>query len=118
MTECEYCGSNVGLPFICKYCGASLCVNHRLPETHDCPNLFRAMPPKPLFTRPLLRQVPRYKRGTKSFMTREVRDILVAWITLSFCSSIAYLFRPSLFPSYFGVSLATLGLGFIVHELT
>ena len=47
----------------------------------------------------------------------EVRDLLVAWAALSFCFSAAYLFRPSLFPLYFGVSLATLGLGFIFHEL-
>ncbi len=36
---CDYCGFNDPLPFTCKFCGRSFCYNHRLPESHDCPEL-------------------------------------------------------------------------------
>lgn len=118
MGKCEYCGSDVDLPFVCRYCGASLCVDHRLPERHDCPNLFRARPPEAGFERPLPRSVSRRRLSIGSLTRREFRDIIVAWVALSFCFSTAYLSRPHLFPFYFMVSLVTLGLGFIAHELT
>lgn len=35
--RCEICGKDLPiLPFICKYCGKSFCVEHRLPEKHTC----------------------------------------------------------------------------------
>lgn len=118
MGKCEYCGSDVDLPFVCRYCGASLCVDHRLPERHDCPNLFRARPPEAGFERLLPRSVSRRRLSVGSLTGREFGDIIVAWVALSFCFSTAYLSRPHLFPFYFMVSLVTLGLGFIAHELT
>lgn len=39
MPQCEQCGKEVDLPFECKFCGGYFCVEHRLPETHNCPNL-------------------------------------------------------------------------------
>lgn len=42
MVKCEYCGKEVVLPYECKFCGGHFCVEHRLPENHNCPNL----PPK------------------------------------------------------------------------
>ncbi|MEM3044886.1 MAG: AN1-type zinc finger domain-containing protein [Candidatus Bathyarchaeia archaeon] len=117
MVRCEYCGMNVNLPFICRYCGASLCADHRLPERHECSNLFQAGPPKAESTIPRIRLSPGYECGGRGLARREVRDILFAWATLSFCFSTAYIFRPRLFLLYFGVSLVTLGLGFISHEL-
>lgn len=44
-TKCDYCGKEVYLPFICKYCGGKFCVEHRLPENHNCPGLKKARPP-------------------------------------------------------------------------
>ena len=37
MPKCEYCGKEVDLPFECKFCGGYFCVEHRLPENHNCP---------------------------------------------------------------------------------
>lgn len=37
--RCDYCGKYEMLPFTCKYCGGTYCVNHRLPEYHQCPAL-------------------------------------------------------------------------------
>lgn len=39
MTDCAECGAS-GDPklFICNYCENQFCVDHRLPESHDCPS--------------------------------------------------------------------------------
>ena len=39
MPKCEYCGKEVLLPFKCPYCGKNFCVEHRLPEKHECSSL-------------------------------------------------------------------------------
>ncbi len=39
MVKCDYCGKEVALPFICPYCGGKFCVEHHLPENHNCPGL-------------------------------------------------------------------------------
>lgn len=36
MTACDVCGKEEPLPFRCKYCGGTFCVEHRLPEEHNC----------------------------------------------------------------------------------
>ena len=43
--RCEVCGEEVLMPFKCRYCGGYFCVEHRLPEKHDCPGLFAAASP-------------------------------------------------------------------------
>lgn len=47
MTKCQYCGSEVPLPFKCPYCNRYFCVEHRLPENHACPESWRARVPRP-----------------------------------------------------------------------
>lgn len=39
MQKCEQCSKEVLLPFECNYCGHLFCAEHRLPESHECPNL-------------------------------------------------------------------------------
>lgn len=36
MSKCEYCGAEVELPFECNFCGGYFCLEHRLPENHNC----------------------------------------------------------------------------------
>jgi hypothetical protein len=38
MPKCEQCGTEVELPFECNFCRGHFCIEHRLPENHDCPN--------------------------------------------------------------------------------
>jgi hypothetical protein len=45
MPKCEQCGKEVELPFECTFCKGYFCVEHRLPEGHDCP---KAPPRTPL----------------------------------------------------------------------
>lgn len=37
MPKCEHCGAEVILPFECNFCGGKFCIEHRLPENHNCP---------------------------------------------------------------------------------
>lgn len=37
MSYCEFCGAKIDkFPFKCKYCGGNHCMEHRLPENHEC----------------------------------------------------------------------------------
>lgn len=37
--ECSICGRREALPFTCRFCGETFCLEHRLPEQHQCPGL-------------------------------------------------------------------------------
>ncbi|MFC7114293.1 AN1-type zinc finger domain-containing protein [Natronoarchaeum sp. GCM10025703] len=34
--ECAICSTEVDMPFQCKYCKDPFCIDHRLPEKHEC----------------------------------------------------------------------------------
>jgi hypothetical protein len=36
MPKCEQCQKEVELPFKCNFCGHYFCLEHRLPENHNC----------------------------------------------------------------------------------
>jgi len=36
MAKCYFCGKEVALPYKCKFCGHYFCVEHHLPENHNC----------------------------------------------------------------------------------
>jgi membrane associated rhomboid family serine protease len=37
--RCEECGTDVDMPFDCKFCEGRYCSRHRIPEKHDCRGL-------------------------------------------------------------------------------
>jgi len=46
MPSCEYCGDTFDdFAFVCSYCEEAHCQDHRLPESHDCPDLHDVRPP-------------------------------------------------------------------------
>lgn len=45
MTQCSKCKKEVYMPFICNYCRAPFCSDHRLPENHGCKNINAARSP-------------------------------------------------------------------------
>ena len=121
-TKCSYCEITVDLPFTCSYCGRSFCVGHRLPESHNCPELIfgRRLPHVTIIRHETgvadaRRRSPEVKLSKAT--SSEVRALLIAWVVLSFCFSIGSLFSPWKFVKIFSISSATLGLGFIGHEL-
>jgi len=46
MVKCQYCGTEEILPFKCPYCNGYFCAEHRLPENHECPEIWRATAPR------------------------------------------------------------------------
>jgi len=40
--KCQQCGRDEGLPFKCPYCQGLFCAEHRLPENHNCPDMWKA----------------------------------------------------------------------------
>lgn len=132
--KCEFCGNEEPLPFICNYCGGSYCSDHRLPESHQCKGNLKQRPV-------IVSQATSYSLGSvytstlggrKAIFSRiEVRDIILAWLALGLAffllngGSVRLFFgleHGSIgFREVFiglGISLVTVGSGFVLHELS
>lgn len=44
--KCQYCDTEETIPFKCPYCNGYFCAEHRLPENHECPEIWRARIPR------------------------------------------------------------------------
>jgi Zn-dependent protease len=44
--KCQYCQEETFLPFKCPFCSGYYCVQHRLPENHECPEYWKAKIPR------------------------------------------------------------------------
>ena len=129
MVKCQVCGKELDLPYVCKYCGKTFCVEHRLPEKHNCVGLTELRKPFIIKPKPETVFIPQTlkKPKTRIYIKRkprlrvsglEIRHLLLAWIVLGFCFSIRWLFGyPKLFPLMFMVYLLAVGSGFVFHEL-
>ncbi|HDJ96835.1 MAG TPA: hypothetical protein ENG54_00025 [Thermofilum sp.] len=125
MVRCEYCGKETSLPYRCKYCGGVFCVEHILPEKHNCPGLKKALSPDIIklaekspetgrayeisyayYPRPKVRRQKLFYRG-------EVRDLVIAFLSVL----LVFFYPWGLTPIGFaGIFLAAL-LAFVCHEL-
>jgi Zn-dependent protease len=45
--NCHYCNTEVYMPFRCPYCGNYFCPEHRMPENHKCPEIWKAKKTQP-----------------------------------------------------------------------
>jgi len=140
MAGCEVCGKEEDLPFVCNYCDRTFCGEHRLPEAHSCTNLWmvkekkrrevHGISSKPSLSSKFPRFIPRFAPspgiGNRTIrqtgISLEAKHLLVAWSALGFAFSIRFILNSSSpFPislvEGLGVSLLTVGLGFILHEL-
>lgn len=132
--KCEFCGKDEALPFVCNFCGGAFCADHRLPEAHLCKGDLtqkRTMvaPPTTTFTwqRPEVEQFPTSRPATV-FSEIEIRDIFVAWIALGVAFGLALGggglsligggAPASAILALMGISLVTVGPGFVLHELS
>ena len=64
-----------------------------------------------------IHSMPVQQRKLSVFKGSELQQLLVAWLVLGFCFSANTLSNLTTFPMMFAVSLVTLGLGFVGHEL-
>ncbi len=134
--KCDYCGREEALPFVCNYCGRAFCPDHRLPEAHQCKGDLSqrrtiTAPPQTTFSwqAPTQPQYPPARQGTV-FSRIEIRDIIIAWMALGLAFSLALaggglsLASNSSsatlgdVASLIGISLLTVGPGFVFHELS
>src|SRR5712692_123043 len=134
--KCEFCGKEEALPFVCNYCGGAFCPDHRLPEAHQCKGDLsqRRMITAASQTTfswqstPNPEQTPARVQG-KVFSRIEIRDIIVAWVALGVAFSFAlagggltllgaqgFTLIDALY--LIGISLVTVGTGFVFHELS
>jgi Zn-dependent protease len=135
--KCDYCGREEALPFICNYCGGVFCSDHRLPEAHQCKGDLTQKrtiiaPPQTTFSwqEPAMTPEPAppaFRQG-KVFSGVEIRDIIIAWLALGLAFSfvlagggfrlLATSFSIGGVLVYLGISLITVGAGFVFHELS
>ena len=141
--KCEFCGRDESLPFVCNYCGGAFCPDHRLPEAHQCRGDLTqrrtiTAPPQTTFSwqAPAAAGSPMQAGRRKVFSQIEVRDIIIAWLGLGLafflssvgvtnilagqggrvlCASAGNCLSQT---EVFAVSLATVGSGFVLHELS
>jgi Zn-dependent protease len=144
--NCEYCGKEEALPFVCNYCGGAFCPDHRLPEAHQCKGDLTQKrtiiaPPQTTFTwsdNPAVQQQVPTRFTGKVFSEIEIRDIAVAWFGLGFaffvaiaglervtgavgtatCGNTVLSIDCLPLSQIFLISLLTVGSGFVLHELS
>jgi len=129
--KCHNCGVDESLPFDCTYCGKYFCVDHRLPENHQCPELWRAKRPVdyPSFESPPPRkqlQYPySYAKPRKSFSTwlgtEEAKHLSIGavLVLLVGLSIVAPNFSFQSFPAWaIFLSAGLFAASFLLHELS
>ena len=130
MMKCQYCDAEEILPFDCTYCGQHFCADHRLPENHQCPELWRAKTPVDYRLespppRKALQYPYSYARSRRAFSqwlrTEEAKHlsagaVLVLLVGLSI---VAPNFRFLSFPIWaIFLSAGLFAASFLLHELS
>ncbi len=119
MAKCDVCGVETPLPFRCRRCGGTFCVEHRLPENHSCEGTeeaehrdlgqdFREVPPerevspKPMQLRYEIK-FPRVSKRRPSFFRDFVfRQASLTLLLVIFAVFVAQLVAEALLgPAYF-----------------
>ena len=134
--KCDFCGREEALPFVCNYCGGAFCADHRLPEAHQCRGDLTqkrtiVAPPQTTFRwQTPATMIPPTTRQANVFSRIEVRDIIIAWLALGVAFSFALSGGGLVLVSrsgglsplgalyLVGISLLTVGPGFVFHELS
>jgi Zn-dependent protease len=126
LERCAVCGAEEFIPYVCRYCGRTHCVYHRLPENHECPNIQQARAPR----QPIVME--RRRTGTTLRLLqsprmgmmprRELVALITAWIVLGISFSTRYMFggwfaNPIAFLEVFLLTMLVIGTGFLGHEL-
>lgn len=126
MERCAVCGAEEFIPYICRYCGHTHCVYHRLPENHECPNIQQARAPR----QPVV--LERRRTGTSLRLLqsprigmmprRELLALTAAWIVLGISFSTRWMFagwfaNPVALLEIFLLTMLVIGVGFLGHEL-
>lgn len=134
--KCQKCGQETFLPFKCPYCGNYFCVEHRLPENHECPRMEYALMPKeeaPVISRKQkpheyrISYIPIETTPTRIYFSHKevkhltIASILVAGIGLSlgiFPENLAKIGGPPLLLVFTLILMASFSTHEIAHKIT
>ncbi len=118
MVNCSYCNRPIeGLPYRCKYCGKVYCVEHHLPENHECEGLQMAKSPDQIERENAsLTPYPGASPVTKTtsgamFHPRELLDLIIAALAVA----LAFIFPYTLQRAVTALVIAS--LAYVPHEL-
>jgi Zn-dependent protease len=131
--NCHQCNTEVYMPFRCPYCGNFFCAQHRLPENHNCPEIWKAKTPQP----PLQTATPQQgayqhtvtftpvipKRGLR-FSAKELQHILIGaalvmavGISITLGVQINILLSPTTELTIALILAALFTASFLLHEM-
>lgn len=116
------------MPFKCPYCGQYFCVEHRLPENHDCPEYWRVQAPKERLARTLktaktepsyqhtVTMVPSKRQGRAIWFSKtELKHLAVGTLLVMGVGASLFLFDFSL--TDVASLAAVLTFSFLIHEI-
>jgi Zn-dependent protease len=126
--KCKQCSAETYMPFKCPYCGHYFCVEHRLPENHNCSEYWRVSAPREQSARTLetAKTEPSYqhtitmmplKRQDKAiwFSATELKHLAVGTLLVTGVGASLFMFYSSLTAA---ASLAAvLTFSFLIHEI-
>ena len=124
--RCDKCGIEEDLPFTCNYCLKKFCPDHRLPEIHNCTEIWfvKNKIMKTNYNDAKKNNTERNKErisvnNIQSIIkNNEVIQLTIAWITLSIVFSISHLMDPIKITLTSIVLIGIIaGTSFIFHEL-
>ncbi|MEE9586173.1 MAG: AN1-type zinc finger domain-containing protein [Nitrososphaerales archaeon] len=122
--QCEKCGTDEPFPFTCSYCGKKFCVDHRIPENHDCTEIWMARPPlkappppsRKRFFRSSSFGADAYKQqGAFWFSRTELKHLAVGTLLVTLVAlSLTGSFRPNSITLSLSLLFAS---SFLLHEM-
>jgi len=125
--KCQKCGQEAFLPFRCQYCGGYFCSEHRLPESHNCPQIGLARLPKEQAPRLTVRSPTHFeytyttfkqKQNRFRFSVKEIEHIAVATL-LVVCVGLSLEFQSGVSLGYLLLTLSAMAFtaSFLMHEI-
>jgi len=128
----QKCGTETFLPFRCPYCGGYFCIDHRLPENHECPKIITSRAPaeeewvqaretwKPLYYTityiPIETAKPKIHFSVKEITHLAVAALLVLGIGISLGTSQEVIQKIGGIPTLFAFAVLVMA-SFLIHEL-
>ena len=131
--KCQHCGTKEILPFKCPYCNGYFCAEHRLPENHECPEIWRARAPREAVPRVTVENKtpyeykvtfgPRPTSETFWFSATEIKHLTISILIVMAVGFSIFLWSPRLvnilknYPEILVVSSLVFALAFLFHEV-
>ena len=122
--NCERCGAEEFLPFTCSYCKNTYCVEHHLPENHECHNIeimknFNKQNNNWFSSKYSNHSEDGYSTIEKFYFSRdEIKDLLIGMVLVTLVG--ISIFRNNIFsnPPWAIILLAIILMSsFLLHEI-